>query len=110
MIFGNFICNFKILTIFLYIFSKSKQLHHSIENNTKNHGLLIYNKVAKTGSTTIVNLLSKLSVQNNFTHLHVPITHYFNTTISGELRLILERLKIAFIKLSILTASLFSRS
>ena len=89
-----FVCNLKFLnTNHFYIFLKSKPLHHSIENNTKNHGLLIYNKVAKTGSTTIVDLLSKLSVQNNFTHLHVPIIHYFNTTISGELRLTLEKLK-----------------
>jgi hypothetical protein len=52
-------------------------------NNSNESGLLIYNKVSKASSTTVVYYMQKLAVKNNFEHFHVPLRHFFNTTLEA---------------------------
>ena len=52
-------------------------------NNSNESGLLIFNKVSKASSTTVVYYMQKLAVKNNFEHFHVPLKHFFNTTLEA---------------------------
>ena len=61
------------------------QLESGTQNNSRNHGLLIYNKVGKTASTFVMRIMVQLAKHNKFSHIHVPQKHYFNTSMSGEL-------------------------
>jgi hypothetical protein len=54
-------------------------LNRSVDNE-----LVIYNKVTKTAGTTMVFLILKMAIANNFTHAHVPLEHYFQTDLPGE--------------------------
>ena len=62
----------------------SKLENFGLRNNSKNHGLLIYNRVPKTASSTMVEIINGLSSKNNFTFWHIPIRHYYNTTLRAE--------------------------
>lgn len=63
-------------------FSKLENL--GLRNNSKDHGLLIYNRVPKTASSTMVEIINGLSSRNNFIFWHIPIRHYYNTTLRAE--------------------------
>ena len=77
-----FITQFKVQRWKISFFSKLESL--GLRNNSKDHGLLIYNRVPKTASSTMVEIINGLSSRNNFTFWHIPIRHYYNTTLKAE--------------------------
>ena len=48
-------------------------------NNSNESGLLIYNKVSKASSTTVISYMFKFAARNNFTHKHIPFGHLYMT-------------------------------
>ena len=50
-----------------------------LSNNSNESGLLIYNKIEKTSSTTVASYMFKFAAQNNFTHKHNPFGRYYMT-------------------------------
>ena len=47
------------------------------QNRSNPNHLVIYNRVPKTASTTVWNMIYKLSFIHKFLYAHVPIRHYF---------------------------------
>ena len=50
-----------------------------LSNNSNESGLLIYNKIGKTSSTTVASYMFKFAAQNNFTHRYNPFGQYWMT-------------------------------
>ena len=67
------------------LYNSSIHLSGSIANSTRNTAMLIYNRVPKTGSTTVLNIITKLGELNGFTNFHSSSYASHSMTIAKEL-------------------------